>query len=216
MMVAALIRKTDCPRCRDVACNASLSRSTNLDLRKCPFSCAALAENPRFTPRACGTVLPTHFMSAVEAGCILRFPFAEDQSMTTLRELIKDRRLYSVDANRTVLEAARYMLEHNIGALPVLRDGNLAGILSERDIMNRVVAVGRTPGTTAVSEVMTANPRAVPADESIEECLFIMREFGFRHLPIVEGKELKGLVSLRDVLMHQATEIEKQTRRAAS
>jgi CBS domain-containing protein len=124
------------------------------------------------------------------AGCILRFPFAEDQSMTTLRELIKDRRLYSVDANRTVLEAARYMLEHNIGALPVLRDGNLTGILSERDIMNRVVAVGRTPGTTAVSEVMTANPRAVPADESIEECLFIMREFGFRHLPIVEGKEL--------------------------
>ena len=136
--------------------------------------------------------------------------------MTTLRELVKDRRLYSIDANRTVLEAARYMLEHNVGAVPVLRDGSLTGILSERDIMNRVVAVGRTPGTTAVFEVMTANPRAVPADESIEECLFIMREFGFRHLPIVEGKELKGLVSLRDVLMHQAAEIEKQTRRAAS
>jgi len=136
--------------------------------------------------------------------------------MTTLRELVKDRRLYSVDANRTVLEAARYMMEHNVGAVPVLRDGNLIGILSERDIMNRVVAIGRTPGTTAVSEVMTANPRAVAADESIEECLFIMREFGFRHLPIVDGKELKGLVSLRDVLMHQAAEIERQTKRAAS
>ena len=136
--------------------------------------------------------------------------------MKTLRDLIKDRRLYSVESTRSVLEAARYMMEHNIGALPVLRDGTLAGILSERDIMNRVVAVGRTPGTTEVSEVMTANPRAVPADESIEECLFIMREFGFRHLPIVEGKELRGLVSLRDVLMHQAAEIEAQTRRAAS
>ena len=136
--------------------------------------------------------------------------------MTTLRELVKDRRVYSVDANRTVLEAARYMMEQGVGAVPVLRDGNLAGILSERDIMNRVVAVGRTPGTTTVSEVMTANPRAVAADESIEECLFIMREFGFRHLPIVDGKELKGLVSLRDVLMHKAAEIEKQTRRAAS
>lgn len=136
--------------------------------------------------------------------------------MKTLRDLIKDRRLYSVESNRSVLEAARYMMEHNIGALPVLRDGALAGILSERDIMNRVVAVGRTPGTTAVSEVMTANPRAVPADESIEECLFIMREFGFRHLPIVEGKELRGLVSLRDVLMHQAAEIEAQARRAVS
>lgn len=136
--------------------------------------------------------------------------------MKTLRELVKDRRLYSVDAGCTVLEAARYMMEHNIGAVPVLRDGDLTGILSERDIMNRVVAVGRTPGTTAVSEVMTANPRAVSADESIEECLFIMREFGFRHLPIVDGKELKGLVSLRDVLMHEAAEIERQTRRAAS
>jgi CBS domain-containing protein len=136
--------------------------------------------------------------------------------MKTLRDLVKDRRFYSVDAARTVLEAARYMMEHNVGAVPVLRNGDLVGILSERDIMNRVVAVGRTPGTTAVSEVMTANPRAVAADESIEECLFIMREFGFRHLPIVDGKELKGLVSLRDVLMHQAGEIERQTRKAAS
>jgi CBS domain-containing protein len=136
--------------------------------------------------------------------------------MTTLRELVKDRRLYSVDAGRTVLEAARYMMEHNVGAVPVVRSGDLIGILSERDIMNRVVAVGRTPGTTDVSEVMTPNPRAVPADETIEECLFIMREFGFRHLPIVDGKELKGLVSLRDVLMHQAAEMERQTRRAAS
>jgi CBS domain-containing protein len=136
--------------------------------------------------------------------------------MATLRDLVKGRKVYSVEAARTVLEAARFMMEHNIGALPVLRDGELTGILSERDIMNRVVAVGRTPGTTAVSEVMTANPRAVAADESIEECLFIMREFGFRHLPILDGRELKGLVSLRDVLMHQAAELERQTRRAAS
>ena len=136
--------------------------------------------------------------------------------MSTLRDLVKDRKVYSIESNRSVLEAARYMMEHNVGALPVLRDGDLAGILSERDIMNRVVAVGRTPGTTAISEVMTANPRAVAADESIEECLFIMREFGFRHLPIVDGKQLQGLVSLRDVLMHQAAEIERQARRAAS
>lgn len=136
--------------------------------------------------------------------------------MTTLRELVKDRRVYSVKHSHTVLEAARYMMEHNVGAVPVLRDGDLAGIISERDIMNRVVAIGRTPGTTAVSEVMTANPRAVAADESLEECLFIMREFGFRHLPIVDGKELKGVVSLRDVLMHRAAELERQARRAAS
>lgn len=136
--------------------------------------------------------------------------------MKTLRDLVKDRKVYSVEATRTVLEAARFMMEHNIGAVPVLRNGDLAGILSERDIMNRVVAVGRTPGTTAVSEVMTANPRAVPADETIEECLFIMREFGFRHLPIVDGKDLKGLVSLRDVLMQHAAELESKQHKAAS
>jgi CBS domain-containing protein len=136
--------------------------------------------------------------------------------MPTLREIVKDRKVYSVESTRTVLEAARYMMEHNVGAVPVLRSGELTGIISERDIMNRVVAVGRTPGTTAVSEVMTANPRAVSADESIEECLFIMREFGFRHLPIVDGKELKGLVSLRDILMRHAAELERQSHRAAS
>ena len=136
--------------------------------------------------------------------------------MTTLRQLVKDRKLYSVKDSNTVLEAARYMMEYNIGAVPVLRDGDLAGILSERDIMNRVVAAGRTPGTTAGSEVMTPNPRAVAADETIDECLFIMREFGFRHLPVVDGKDLKGVVSLRDVLMHQSAELQRETRRAAS
>ena len=136
--------------------------------------------------------------------------------MTTLRDVVKERKIYSVDASSTVLEAARFMMEHNIGALPVLRGGQLVGILSERDIMNRVVAVGRTPGTTAVAEVMTANPRSVAADETVEECLFMMREFGFRHLPIMDGKELKGLVSLRDILMRHADELERKTQRAAS
>jgi CBS domain-containing protein len=136
--------------------------------------------------------------------------------MFTLRDLVKDRKVYSIDADRTVLEAARFMMEHNIGAVPVLRNGELAGIFSERDVMNRVVAAGRNPAYTAVSEVMTANPRAVHLDESVEECMFIMHEFGFRHLPIVHGKELKGLVSLRDVVMRQAAELERQNRKAAS
>ena len=135
--------------------------------------------------------------------------------MSTVRDIVKDRRVYSIEAGRTVLEAARFMMEHNIGALPVLRDGQLAGIFSERDIMNRVVAVGRQPAHTAVAEVMTPNPRSVAVDETIEECLFIMEEFGFRHLPIMEGKELKGLVSLRDVLMRRASELGREARRAS-
>jgi CBS domain-containing protein len=130
--------------------------------------------------------------------------------MALIYDLVKDRRVYSIDANNTVLEAARFMMEHNIGALPVLRNGELAGIFSERDIMNRVVAVGRMPGTTKISEVMTPNPKAVSVEETVENGLFLMREFGFRHLPITDGKQLKGLISLRDLLLRYVKEAESK------
>ena len=126
--------------------------------------------------------------------------------MAPIYDLVKDRRVCSIEADRTVLEAARFMMENRIGALPVLRDGELVGIFSERDIMNRVVAVGRMPGTTKISEVMTPNPKAVSVDETVENCLFLMREFGFRHLPITDGKQIKGLVSLRDLLLRAIAE----------
>jgi len=136
--------------------------------------------------------------------------------MGLVYEIVKDRRVYSIDANSTVLEAARFMMEHRIGALPVLRDGEIVGIFSERDVMNRVVALGRSPGTTKISEVMTANPKAVSVDETIDNCLFLMREFGFRHLPITDGTQLKGLVSLRDILLGYVSQKEAESRRAAS
>jgi CBS domain-containing protein len=128
--------------------------------------------------------------------------------MGTISDLVKDRRVYSINSDASVLEAARFMMEHSIGALPVLRDGELVGILSERDVMNRVVAVGRLPGQTRVSEVMTSNPRAVSPEESIDECLFLMKEFNFRHLPVCEGKQLKGLISLRDLLLNTRQQVE--------
>src|ERR1700736_6465670 len=136
--------------------------------------------------------------------------------MSPIYDLVKDRRVYSIEADNTVLEGARFMMEHRIGALPVLRNGDVVGIFSERDIMNRVVAVGRMPGTTKISEVMTANPKAISVDETIENCLFLMREFGFRHLPITDGKQLKGLVSLRDILLRYVSQKEAEARRVAS
>ena len=136
--------------------------------------------------------------------------------MALISDLVKDRRVYSIEADATVLEAARLMMEHNIGALPVLRNGELVGIFSERDIQNRVVAVGRQPGTTQVSEVMTSNPKTVAADETVEDCLFLMREFGFRHVLITDGKAVKGLVSLRDILLRYLAQKEAAEHRAAS
>jgi len=135
--------------------------------------------------------------------------------MAKVYDLVKDRRVYFIEADRTVLEAARLMMEHSFGALPVMRNGELVGIFSERDIMNRVVAVGRTPGTTRIAEVMTANPRSVSPDETVENCMFLMREFGFRHLPICDGKQLKGLVSSRDILMRYVAQVEAEARRMA-
>src|ERR1700682_5127497 len=136
--------------------------------------------------------------------------------MSPIFDLVKDRRVYSIEADRTVLEGARFMMENRIGALPVLRNGEIVGIFSERDVMNRVVALGRSPGTTKISEVMTANPKAVSVDETIDNCLFLMREFGFRHLPITDGKQLKGLVSLRDILLRYVSQKEAEARRPAS
>jgi CBS domain-containing protein len=121
--------------------------------------------------------------------------------MATVNEIVSARKVYFIESDHSVLEAARAMKEHGIGALPVVRGSDLVGIISERDIMNRVVAAGRNPGTTAISEVMTSAPKTVNIDESEEDCLFLMSEFGFRHLPVVEGSELRGVVSLRDLAL---------------
>ena len=132
--------------------------------------------------------------------------------MALIYDLVKDRRVLTTDADKTVLEAARFMMEHRIGAVPVLRNGELVGIFSERDVMNRVVAGARAPGTTKVSEVMTSSPKTVGMDETVDNCLFMMREFGFRHVLITDGKDVKGLVSLRDILLQYVGEQERARR----
>ena len=121
--------------------------------------------------------------------------------MAKISELLRDHRVLSVDAEQSVIETVRLMTEFNIGAVPVLRDGELVGIFSERDLMRRVVAGGRSPGMTKVSEVMTSKPKTVSADADVEDCIALMREAGFRHLPVVEGTKLRGLVSLRDIML---------------
>jgi len=126
--------------------------------------------------------------------------------MAHIYELVKDQETYRADVSQTVLELAQAMVERNIGAVPVLREGELIGIFSERDLMRRVVAAGLDPSTTLVGDVMTEDPLTVPPDEDLETCMVLMRRHGFRHLPICEGKLLKGLVSLRDIMLHDLSE----------
>lgn len=127
-------------------------------------------------------------------------------------DLIKNQETYRADANQTVLDVAQAMVARNIGAVPVLRDGLLVGIFSERDLMKRVVVEGREAGTTRVGEVMTGDPLTVSPQETPENCMLLMRRHGFRHLPVCDGKQLRGLVSLRDLMLHDLSEKDDEVR----
>jgi CBS domain-containing protein len=127
-------------------------------------------------------------------------------------DLIKNQDTYRVEASQTVFDVAQAMVARNIGAVPVLRDGLLVGIFSERDLMKRVVVEGKDPRTTRVAEVMTDNPLTVGPQEDLENCMVLMRRHGFRHLPVCEGQQLRGLVSLRDLMLHHLDEKDDEVR----
>lgn len=125
---------------------------------------------------------------------------------------LKNQVLVSGHTDQTVLEVARIMVEHNIGAVPVLHDGQLIGIFTERDLMSRVVAAGRDTTKTLVRDVMTDDPLTIDSSDSCETCLTLMRRHNFRHLPVCSGRELKGIVSLRDILLHDLDEKDDEVR----
>jgi CBS domain-containing protein len=85
-------------------------------------------------------------------------------------DLICNQVTISAEAHQTVLEVASLMVEHNIGAVPVLQEGQLTGIFSERDLMRRVVVAGFDPARTPVREVMTENPLTIAPDDALETC----------------------------------------------
>lgn len=126
--------------------------------------------------------------------------------MASIYDLVKGHEIHAVGEQAVILEVARHMVAANIGAVAVLRDGELVGIFTERDLLKRVVAAGRDPAATRVGEVMTVNLLAVAPHESIDNCMMLMKQNGVRHLPICEGRKLKGMVSLRDLLLHDVEE----------
>ena len=117
-------------------------------------------------------------------------------------ELIQDQDTYQAEPGQSVLETVRAMVERNIGAVPVIHNDRLIGIFSERDLMRRVVAEGRDPNVLTVVEVMTHDPLSVSPDEDVDDCMALMRRHGFRHLPGCRSGRLEGMVSLRDILLH--------------
>lgn len=107
----------------------------------------------------------------------------------------------TVDANVTVRAASKLMRDRNLGALVVTAEGKIHGVFSERDLLNRVVADEKDIDGTKVAEVCTTNPVTVSANEEVEACYRLIREKGFRHLPIHDGEgHAIGIVSSRDFL----------------
>ena len=120
--------------------------------------------------------------------------------MASIRDLISNRTIHYVHPGQTVIEAARFMVDRNVGAVPVLEETTLVGIFSERDIMRRVVTEERDPLTTRIREVMSTDLRTVEPSASSEEAMCVMQAHGVRHLPVCEGRTLVGFLSLRDLL----------------
>ena len=106
--------------------------------------------------------------------------------------------LLSVEASVSIMEVAQRMVERNVGAVLVLDDGRLAGILSERDVL-RAVARGLSD-STRVADCMTARPETIAPDDTTDHAAVLMLHGGFRHLPVVEADDVVGVISIRDLV----------------
>lgn len=112
----------------------------------------------------------------------------------------KPRDLWSVSPEATVFDAISLMAEKNIGALPVLKEGKLSGMLSERDYTRKIILQGRSSRETPVAEIMSRNLLTVKPTHSVEGCLQIMTASRVRHLPIMDDEKLIGIVSIGDLV----------------
>ena len=123
------------------------------------------------------------------------------------------RLVYSIRPDATVREALELMAQKNIGALLVMDGPALAGIFSERDYARKVVLQGRSSNDALVQDIMTAQVITVQAAQNIDECMQIMTDKHVRHLPILEGQNVIGLISsgdvVREMMAHQKTIIEQ-------
>ena len=122
--------------------------------------------------------------------------------MSTVRDMIRKKgsEVFSVSPDVTVFEVLTMMAKYNTGALVVVRSNKVEGIISERDCVRKMDLEGRSSKTTKVSEIMTSKVVYVEASQQLEECMALMIAKNIRHLPVYDGKELLGLISVRDVL----------------
>jgi CBS domain-containing protein len=122
--------------------------------------------------------------------------------MTHISEILdgKSGELLTIDGAAPVIEAVKQMVEANVGSLLVTEDGRIVGIVTERDYLRRVALEGRDENEAAVREIMSTPLVVVARETTVDECMSLMTEQRIRHLPVAEGDEVIGLVSIGDLV----------------
>lgn len=122
--------------------------------------------------------------------------------MKTVKQILRDKgsSVLSIEPDATVFDALTLMAEKNVGALLVLEERRLIGILSERDYARKVILKGKSPLKTPVREIMTERVMFVRPEQTVEECMALMTEKHVRHLPVLVGDQLVGVVSIGDLV----------------
>jgi len=138
--------------------------------------------------------------------------------MKTVRQLLQSKggTIYSVAPGTRVFEALELMAEKEVGALLVLDDGKLAGIISERDYARKVILHGKSSHDIAVREIMTGKVVTVQPDQTVDQCMALMTNKRIRHLPVTEDDKLLGLVSIGDLVKEVIAEQEQTIRQLES
>jgi CBS domain-containing protein len=138
--------------------------------------------------------------------------------MKTLRQLLaaKGREVYAIGPDARVIEALRRMAEKDVGALLVLDGERLVGVISERDYARKVILHGKSSHDIPVREIMTDKVITVHPGQTVEECMALMTEKRIRHLPVVEGGKVIGIVSIGDLVKEVISEQQRTIRELES
>jgi CBS domain-containing protein len=122
--------------------------------------------------------------------------------MVRVRQLLgrKGQEVWSIDADEPVLGAIQLMADRHIGALPVTRNGELVGVISERDYARKVILLGRSSAETPVWQIMSSPVVTVTPDDGVRRCMQVMTERRIRHLPVLDGGRMVGVISIGDLV----------------